>query len=138
VEAVRCGPDPVIEATLNDIMASHVAAHYAQDAVAAAGDYAEDVWFIGDDGMDLRTRDVMVSLYEQMYQGIRLVDFTHSPEEVVVCADAAHSVGHYTETAETDGQQSTTRYNYMLLWRLQPDGSWKIWRGTFVAVPPSA
>lgn len=138
IEAVHCGPDPVIEAKINEIMEAHVAAHYAQDAVAAAGAYAEDVWFIGDDGMELRTRDVMVALYEQMYQTVRLVDLTHFPEEVVVCADAAHSVGNYTETTGTDGQQSTTRYNYMLFWRLQPDGSWKISRGTFVAVPPAA
>lgn len=138
VEAVRCGSDPAVEAQINEIMDGHVAAHYAQDAVAAAGDYAEDVWFIGDDGMELRTRDAMVSLYEQMYQATRLVDFTYSPEEVVVCADAAHAVGHYTETIETDGQQSTIRYNYMLFWRLQPDGTWKVSRGTFVAVPPTA
>lgn len=136
VESAQCGSDPVVEATLSGIMKGHVAAHYAQDAVAAAGDYAEDVWFIGDDGMELRTRAAMVSLYEQMYQTVRLVDFTHSPEEVVVCADAAHAVGHYIETLETDGRQSTTRYNYMLFWRLQPDGSWKVSRGTFVAVPP--
>ncbi|HUF69553.1 MAG TPA: nuclear transport factor 2 family protein [Longimicrobiales bacterium] len=127
-----------MEAKINEIMDGHVAAHYAQDAVAAAGDYAEDVWFMSDDGVELRTRAVMVSLYEQMYQTIRLVDLTYSPEEVVVCADAAHAVGHYTETIETDGQQSTTRYNYMLFWRLQPDGSWKVSRGTLVAVPPAA
>jgi len=137
-KAVRCAPDPVVEAKLNEIMDGHVAAHYAQDAGAAAAAYTEDVWFIGDDGMELRTRDAMVSLYGQMYETIRLVDFTHSPEEVVVCADAAHTVGHYTETIETNGQQSTTRYNYMLFWRLQSDGSWKVSRGSFVAVPTAA
>lgn len=136
--AVRCGADPAVEARINEIMDGHVAAHYAQDAVAAAADYAEDVWFIGDDGMELRTREAMVSLYEQMYQTTRLVDFTHSPAEVVVCADAAHAVGHYTETIEADGQPSTTRYNYMLFWRLQPDGSWEVSRGAFVALPPTA
>lgn len=137
-ETVHCAPDPVIEATLKEVMDNHVAAHYAQDARAAAAAYSEDVWFIGDDGMELRTRATMVSLYETMYETIRLVDLTHVPEETLVCADAAHTVGHYTETVETSGKRSTTRYNYMLFWRRQSDDSWKISRGSFIAVPAAA
>lgn len=135
---VSCAADAAVEAKLDEVMAGHVAAHYAQDPVAAAADYTEDVWFRGDDGMELRTRAAMVTLYQQMYETTRLVDFSHSHEEVIVCGDAAHAVGHYTETVETEGEQTTTRYNYMLLWRLQPDGSWKMSRGALVAVPPAA
>jgi ketosteroid isomerase-like protein len=36
---------------------------------------------------------------------------------------------------ETGGEQTTSRYQYMLLWRLQADGTWKVSRGTMLTVP---
>jgi uncharacterized protein (TIGR02246 family) len=133
--AMRCGPDPAVAALLGETMQRHVQAHLAQDAEAAASDYTDDVWFRMDGGVELRGRQTMVDLYTEMYRTTRLVSFEGEDDETLVCADAAHVVGGYTEVTETDGVQTTSRYQYMLLWRLQPDGSWKVSRGTMVTVP---
>lgn len=133
--ASRCGPDPAVAAILDETMQRHVQAHLAQDAAAAASDYTEDVWFRMDGGVELRGRQTMVDLYNEMYQTTRLVSFEGEDEETLVCGDAAHVVGGYTEVTETGGGQATSRYQYMLLWRMQPDGTWKVSRGTMVAVP---
>jgi len=135
---LRCGPDPAVEAKLSSVMEGHVAAHLALDPVAAAADYTEDVWFKLDDGAQMRTRQAMEDLYRQMYETVRLVDFEHTDEEVLVCGDAAHAVGHYTETVEAveaGGERTVSRFHYMLLWRLQPDGSWKVSRGALIGAP---
>lgn len=128
--AIRCGPDPAVAALLDETMQRHVQAHLAQDAEAAASDYTDDVWFRMDGGVELRGRQTMVDLYNEMYRTTRLVSFEGDDEEVLVCGDAAHVVGGYREVTETDGVQTTSRYQYMLLWRRQADGAWKVSRGT--------
>ena len=138
VQEIRCGSDPAVEAKIANALLSHVAAHLEGDPVSAAAIYTDDVWFQLDDGAELRSRETMVGVYEATYTTQRYVDIVYTDVETTVCGDAAHAVGHYSETSEVGDERITSRAQYMVLWRLQSDGSWKVSRGAVIAIPEGA
>jgi uncharacterized protein (TIGR02246 family) len=132
--AAICAQDAEVESQIAEVMRRHVAAHIEEDAIAAAADYTDDVWFMLDDGAELRSRETVVEFYEELHRTTQTVDLVYTDVETTVCGDAAHAVGHYSHTIEVDGQQSTSRAQYMVLWRRQPDGSWKLSRGAAITI----
>ncbi len=135
---IRCGTDPEVEAQIAEVLRDHVAAHLARDAVGAAAAYTDDVWFRLDGAVEFRGRDAMVDVYESTYATQTYVEIEYTDVETLVCGDAAHVVGQYTETSNVNGELVSSRAQYMVLWRLQPDGSWKVSRGAVIAVPEGA
>ena len=135
VASSSCRHDPEVESQTAEALRLHVEAHLAADPVGAASLYTDDVWFRWDGGLDRRTRATMEDVYREAYTSVRYVDIGFTSDELIVCGDAAHEVGHFYETVEVDGQRSTSRHHYMVLWRLQPDGSWKVSRGAGSALP---
>ena len=135
---MRCETDPAVEARIADALRAHVAAHLEGDAEGAAAIYTDDVWFQLDAGAELRSRETVIAAYEAAYSTMSYVDIVYTDVETTVCGDAAHAVGHYTETAEVGDEQITSRAQYMVLWRLQPDGSWKVARGAVITIPEDA
>jgi ketosteroid isomerase-like protein len=57
---------------------------------------------------------------------------------VEVIGDHAIELGSYTMVVQPPGQAETTdRGKYMVLWRRQPDGTWKLYRDAFnTSMPP--
>lgn len=130
-----CAPAPAVEAELAAILQAHVDGHLASDPVAAAALYAPDVRLVLDGGVEVRTRASMETVYAQLYATTPIVALEYTDEEVTVCGDAAHVVGHYVQTVDADGERVTTRARYMVLWRRQSYGAWKLARGAVVGLP---
>ena len=131
----QCRYDREVEIQIADAWRVHEEGHLASNPVAAASIYPDDVWFRWDGGRDSRSRAMMEDFYRRIYSNSRIVDIAYTSDEIIVCGDAAHEVGHYYVTSDVEGQRSTLREHYMHLWRLQPDGSWKLSRGAGSALP---
>ena len=102
VQAMRCEADPTVEARIADAQEIHVAAHLRADAEGAAAIYTDDVWFQLDGGAELRSRETVIAAYEDAYSTLRYMDIVYTDVETTVCGDAAHAVGHYSETFELE------------------------------------
>lgn len=129
VSSATCHPDASVANAIDSALARHVAGHLAGDPVAAAAIYTPDLWLRWEGGLEVRGRDAAVEIYRELYKQARVVDMAYASDETLVCADAAHQVGHYFMTTEAGGQRATTRDVYTVLWRRQPDGSWLLARG---------
>ena len=124
--------------TITESLAKHVDASKRQDAVGASAIYAEDVWWIGEDGFEVKSRKDFETWYSQMYKsGMVIKELNYITEELTVSNDIAVAIGWHTMTIESQGQQDKSKYNTMAAWQRQQDGSWKIFRGMHIAVKES-
>ena len=133
--ASQCGVDRQVEARIAEAWRLHEQGHLEADRFAAASIYTDDVWFRWDDGRETRSRVAMEDFYTELYTVGPIVDIAYMSDEILVCGDAAHEVGHYYVVTEIDGQRVTLREHHMSLWRRQPDESWKLSRGAGSTLP---
>lgn len=134
--AALCGPDPAVASAIGKAWKDHVQAHLARDPVGAAAIYDDDVWWRWEGGLDLRGRSASEDAYRHSwYPQFTIVEMAYTSDEVLVCADAAHEVGRFTMVTDVGGKRDTTTDHYMILWRKQADGSWRVLRGAGSALP---
>ena len=129
--------DEVLKA-ITESLAKHVDAHKHQDAVGATAMYAEDVWWIGEDGFEVKSRKDFETMYSQIYKsGVVVKELKYITEELTVSNDIAVQMGWYSMTLESQGQEDKSKYNCMVAWQRQQDGSWKVYRGMSISVKAS-
>jgi len=64
---------------------------------------------------------------------------TVSPDDIAVAGDLAviRTGWEETVTPRDDGETTGLHGEWLLVWRKQADGSWKIWRDMWTVVPPA-
>ena len=120
---------------ITESLAKHVDAHKRQDVLGATAMYAEDVWWIGEDGFEVKSRKDFETMYAQIYKaGVILKELNYITEELTVSNDIAVQIGWYSMTLESQGQEDKSKYSYMVAWQRQQDDSWKVYRGMSISV----
>jgi ketosteroid isomerase-like protein len=118
----------VVLKDITEVMAVHVDAHKQGDASGAAAVYCDDVWILWEGGVESRSRADQERVYEQLHQQVVIKELTYTTDELTVCGDVAYEVGRVAMTVDANGQLSTSNDRYMVIWRHQPDDSWKVHR----------
>jgi ketosteroid isomerase-like protein len=88
---------------------------------------ADDATFGGGTPGQLRGQDAIVKAWAPFFEaGGPTLTWKPTKAEVLVGADVGYSVGTSVRTAKgADGKVTTSRGNYLTVWRKQSDGSWK-------------
>lgn len=110
------------------------------NAAGAAAVFAQDVRWMPADSPDVYGRDGVTTLLAKFFSDMGPPrDVRHTTEELYIFGDAAVEVGFVTAVLEAKGGAPIrVRQRYMLLWKRQDDGSWKIFRDMVNnAGPPS-
>ncbi len=100
------------------------------DPAAAAAVFAEDVRWMPADAADVRGHDSAMALIAKVFSEVGTPrDVWHATEEIYVLGDVAVEIGSVVSTLQPKGQAEIRAHQrYMLMWKRQKDGAWKIFR----------
>ena len=109
-----------------------------------AGDAAAIVRIFADSGVELslragktwKGRGAIQELFTQMYQNPHATDAVVQTDQVILDGPTAIEYGHYRFTyPPKDGQPQVESGHYVVVWRRQADGTWRILLDT--GLPPA-
>jgi uncharacterized protein (TIGR02246 family) len=99
------------------------------DTTAMAADYADDAVMMMGGMPALRGRSEITKAVTGMSQSMKGGDLKLTTSQVDLGGDYAIETGTYEMTATPPGGKPTTeKGKYVVVWKKQPDGSWKIYR----------
>lgn len=134
--ASTTGPDvQAIRAWLD----GYVAAVNAGDLDAWASLIADDAVVMPPDELPISGIDTLRPLYETVFRTYSF-DFNPRVDEVVVAGDLAVLRAFFEETFTPTGEGGPVEMSgsWLVVLRKQTDGSWKLWRNMWGAIPASA
>jgi uncharacterized protein (TIGR02246 family) len=107
------------------------------DAAALAAMYDTGAVVLAPNAPPMRGRQNIEALWAgARQQGFKTLDLVVNSVEVV--GNHAIELGSYTLVIQPPGQgEATDRGKYMVIWRRQPDGSWKLYRDMFNTSMPA-
>jgi uncharacterized protein (TIGR02246 family) len=109
-----------------------------------AGDAAGIARIFADSGVELslragktwKGRAAIQELFTQIYQNPRATEATVQTDQVILDGPTAIEYGHYRFTyPPKDGQPQVDSGHYVVVWRKQADGTWRILLDT--GLPPA-
>ena len=133
---VSCATQPAHDVTSARTAIERQAAAWAEavnrgDVDALADLYTTDAILMAPNAEPLRGREGVRS-FMNVVRGLSPRDVRLTVEEVDVCGDTAYEVGSYTMNLQPPGQaRMTDRGKYLVVWKRQADGSWRIHRDIF-------
>lgn len=107
----------------------------AWEAATKAGDAAAIANIFADSGVELSLRQgktwkgraAVQQLFTELYQNPHAIDASVETDQVILDGATAVEYGHYTFTyPPKDGQPQVDRGKYVVIWRKQADGTWRI------------
>ena len=116
------------EQAIREASAASSMAFAAKDLEAAVGFYADDAMWLADNAPIQTGKDSIRKASSEMMRipGLAL-SWQPTKVEVSRSGDLAYEVGTYQSTANNaKGQPVTDRGKYVLVWKKQADGMWKI------------
>jgi ketosteroid isomerase-like protein len=137
---VRSQDPEVVRATLDRINKT-LERLYAEGQIdSAAMFFAEDVWQMPPNSPPLVGRDSYIEFWSQAVQW-GIWQFNLDVQDVVVSDSFAVERGEYTLAFDAGPESpipsSEDRGNYVVLWRMEPDGQWRIvWDAPVSELPP--
>lgn len=100
------------------------------DASAVAGFWAPDGILMSDDSPGLEGRAEVREYTERVYPSLDVLHAELGNREIEVWGDVAMEITTFAATIRPkDGRAQEQTGRYLFIWKRQPDGSWKIWRG---------
>lgn len=107
------------------------------DAAALAAMYDTGAVVLAPNAPPMRGRQNIEALWAgARQQGFRTVSLV--PNSIEVIGNHAIELGSYTLVIQPPGQAEVTdRGKYMVVWKRQPDGSWKLYRDMFNTSMPA-
>ncbi len=113
---------------INALRDQVMTAFNAGDAAAVAATYAEDAIMMNPDQPAAEGRQAIQAAYETLFKESKpKIAFT--PLETQVTGDWAYDRGNYTATmTPKSGKPMEMSEKYLVICKLQPDGSWKVFR----------
>ncbi len=107
------------------------------DMQAVAAMYDADAVVLAPNAPPMRGRQNIEALWNgARQQGFKTLDLTVNSVEVI--GDHAIELGSYTLVIQPPGQsEMTDRGKYVVVWKRQADGTWKLYRDAFnTSLPP--
>ena len=107
----------------------------AWETATKAGDAAAIARVFADSGVELSLRQgktwkgraAIQQLFTEIYQNPHATDAVVGTDQVILDGNTAVEYGHYTFTyPPKDGQAQVDSGGYVVIWRKQADGSWRI------------
>lgn len=113
------------------------AAFIAGDAAAIANLYTEDGAQIQPAGEPYRGREAITAGMKKQLDTLNVTAREDITEEVIPAGDYVIEIGHYTLTATTkNGNKPVTGAGrYMVVWRKDADGQWRLYRDIGTEAP---
>ena len=141
--AVACQPSGQDETTVRAATAmaldNHAQAALRRDVPAAAALFTEDAVVLFPRTPDVRGRDSIAALMRRSWPVINPTSVRYATDEAHVRGDLAVTIARYWVTVEPFGQPATQDSGrYMLLWRLDDDGTWRVLRAIPNSTVPAA
>jgi uncharacterized protein (TIGR02246 family) len=133
--AVHAQPQAAVDKVKAEIVAARDAfwaAHGRSDAKALAGLLTEDARLLAPGMEDIRGRAAIEAGAVQMFQALSVEDFRIESSEITVHGDSAYELATYSETLRPrGGQPAPARGRYLILWKRDASGKWKVHRNMF-------
>ena len=103
------------------------------DTVTIADNYTDDAVVMPQGTESWRGREAIRKGFGGMLSQATLKEFSMKTEDIAIGGDLAVETGSYEETAQpkAGGKEVKDKGKYVVLWKRQPDGSWKIVRDIF-------
>ena len=137
------GPDPEqVRAAIDDANQTLERLYAAGQVDSASAFFAEDAWQMPPNAPPLVGRAAFVGFWSQAV-GWGRWHFDFEAQDVVVADAIAVERGAYTLTFEAGPESPMPTFedrgNYLVLWRLEADGQWRIlWDAPVSELPPAA
>ena len=128
------------EATIHSLVESWSAAAQAKDLDRFASIYASDAVLMLEGAPDMVGREAIRSGIGGLMQDPHF-DLSFEADEVVVAeaGDLAYETGRYSlSMSDADGNPTSQAGRYVVVWRKEPDGNWKVVIDAPVSDPPAA
>jgi len=124
------------EQAIAKAVTEYVAAMKSNDPVKIASWWTDDAVLIDRASPTVRGRAALDTLVRSMFAAARLTDATLVTEEIAVSGDLGYFIGRYDESFQPQtGAALHNRGRLILVWKRQPDGSWKIARNVGTDLP---
>ena len=108
---------------------SFAAAVLRGDATSLSALFAEDALVMWPNAAASRGREAIAKSFGAFFAGVQVSVFRYEPQDVIVAGDYAIETGTYEITTRTkDDKSSHDVAKYILVWRRQPDGSYRVVR----------
>ena len=116
------------------------AAYLASNAAGVAALYTEDAATIQASGDWTRGRDGITKYYAAQFDTVAVTAREDITEEVTAAGDYVVEIGHYSfqGTSKKDKSPRSGAGRYMVLWRKDSDGAWRLLRDIGSEVTPPA
>lgn len=137
---ISCGPQPEpptntaeVRQAIEAANAQLVEAFNQGDAAAAAAFYTEDAIFMPPNSEPARGRQAIQEKTAADMAALHLSDLALTTSEVDVHGDTAIETGSFTIKLTPPGQEEAIQDQgkYIVIWKKQADGSWKVHRDIF-------
>lgn len=113
-------------------VAAWTAAVNRGDMSAVADLYTDDAVLMPANGAAVRGREAVRTFFVQALGSMSPRDVKLWSDEIEVCGETAYEVGRYQMTLQPPGAAAMNdRGKYIVIWKRQSDGSWKIARDIF-------
>lgn len=114
------------------------AAFLASDAAGIANLYTKDAAQVQASGDWFRGRDGITKGMQAQFDTLAVTAREDITEEVFAAGDYAVEIGHYSYqgTSKTDNSPRSGAGRYMVLWRKDADGAWRLHRDIGNDAPP--
>lgn len=125
--------DPAaVRQTIDSNNARFSAAMVKGDTSVISSLYADDAVMLGANEKAVRGRAEIAKSFAGMHTAMKIPAFEIKAQDVVVSGDHAIETGTYTMTAQPKGAKAMNDVGkYLVVWKHQPDGSWKIIRDIY-------
>jgi uncharacterized protein (TIGR02246 family) len=135
-------PPPPDAAALRDAIQAREkewsAAYLASNAAGVAALYTEDAATIPASGDWFRGRDAIAKTMQAQFDTVTITAREDITDEVIPAGDYVVEIGHYSYqgTSKPGAKPRAASGRYMVLWRKDADGIWRLHRDIGSEVPP--
>jgi uncharacterized protein (TIGR02246 family) len=110
--------------------ARFIADFKAGNAAALSTHYTPDAIVMAPSAPAMRGTEAITTGIGDFFKQLNVPDFTLTTEDVVVAGDLAIETGAWTMSVQpkAGGPAAPDKGKYIVIWKQQPDGSWKLHR----------
>ena len=132
--------DPaVVREEITGRLARHAEALAEADIDAALELYTEDAIVRPANMEPIHGHSGLRQFFSGWFSAMAIQDAAYATEELDVHAGTAYQIGTYTGTLRPHGGAPASDHgSFSIVWKRQPDGSWKYHRGIFNSALPAA
>jgi uncharacterized protein (TIGR02246 family) len=137
--ATMASADPAaVRQAIDSANARFATAMINGDTAALKANYTEDALFMGANEKTARGREEIGKAFAGMLGAMKVSAASLKSDDVILSGDYAIETGSYTMTTQPKtGKAMSDAGKYLVVWKHQPDGSWKIIRDIYNSDQPA-